>query len=153
MVGLLIVTLIMLTDRGARWVSGLNFSPGVNAQTQSSITTTDIALPSESTGVAGGTLAVRVFAPASRNGMRHPEGAPVVILAPGADNPGSLEAPVPRASGAIRISFLYPGGRDAATQRSSAGSYDYRGESSIAAMRDVILYAAGQLADSNGRQR
>ncbi|NBO65279.1 MAG: hypothetical protein EBU88_10630, partial [Acidobacteria bacterium] len=72
--------------------------------------------------------------------------------APGSDTAGSLEAPVAQASSVIRIAFLYPGGRDLTTQRSSSGSYDYRGERSIAAMRDVVLFAAGQLTDSNGRR-
>jgi hypothetical protein len=143
--------LLALTQAGKNRLSWLPGS-GVQAQAPQSSVSVDIDLPSESTGSRGGTLALRVFSPSSRAGMRHSEGAPVVILAPGADNPGTLEAPVPRASGAIRISFLYPGGRDAATQRASAGSYDYRGESSIAAMRDVILYAAGQLPDRNGRR-
>ena len=147
MTALLLVLLQAGKDR-LNWLAG----SGVQAQAPQSSVSVDIDLPSESTGSRGGTLALRIFSPANRSGMRHSEGAPVVILAPGADNPGSLEAPVPRASGAIRISFLYPGGRDAATQRASAGSYDYRGESSIAAMRDVILYAAGQLADRNGRR-
>ena len=148
-IGAAITALLLAgTQAGKNWLPG----SGVQAQAPKTSVSVDVDLPSESTGIAGGTLAVRIFSPASRSGMRHPEGAPVVVLAPGADNPGSLEAPVPRASGAIRIAFLYPGGRDAATQRSSAGTYDYRGERSIAAMRDVILYAAGQLADRHGRR-
>ncbi|MFM8393796.1 MAG: hypothetical protein ACKOB4_07695, partial [Acidobacteriota bacterium] len=128
-------------------------SPTVAAQVQNSsgIATTDVLLPSESTGVSGGTLALRIFSPSGSSMMRHNEGAPVLILAPGGETPGTLEAPIPRATGAIRIAFLYPGGRDGTTQRASSGSYDYRGERSIAAMRDVILYAAGQLPDSQGR--
>ncbi len=150
--GILLIAVMIMLSIDARWLSDLRFPGGVQAQFQSNITTVDVSLPSTSTGVTGGTLAVRIFSPSSTSRMRHSEGAPVLILAPGADNPGSLEAPVPQATGAIRISFIYPGGRDLATQRSSSGSYDYRGERSIAAMRDVILYAAGQLPDSNGRR-
>ena len=143
--------------RNNSWLRGLSLDQSVNAQTQggnaqNNVTTIDVSLPSESTGVAGGTLAVRIFSPASRSVMRHTEGAPVLVHAPGSDTAGSLEAPVAQASSVIRIAFLYPGGRDLTTQRSSSGSYDYRGERSIAAMRDVVLFAAGQLTDSNGRR-
>ena len=140
------------TSHNPRWF-GQWSGPMVNAQVQngSGITTIDVQLPSESTGVSGGTLALRIFSPSGSSMMRHAEGAPVLILAPGGETPGTLEAPIPRATSVVRIAFLYPGGRDGGTQRSSSGSYDYRGERSIAAMRDVILYAAGQLPDSQGR--
>jgi hypothetical protein len=57
----------------------------------------------------------------------------------------------PETDGVIIISFLFPGGEDTAAGLSSDGTYDYRGVRSIAAMRDVILYAAGELSDSQGR--
>jgi hypothetical protein len=114
-------------------------------------TTIDIDLPSTSTGSASGTLALRIFAPASLADARYPEGAPVIIFATGGETPGTLQTQLGRAQDCIRIVFLYPGGNDLTTGRRSSGAYDYRGANSIAAMRDVVLYAAGLLTDNAGQ--
>ncbi|NOZ30283.1 MAG: hypothetical protein GXP39_19825 [Chloroflexi bacterium] len=111
----------------------------------------DVDLPSDSTGVPEGTLAVRIFAPASDDRARYAEGAPVVIFVPGGSDAGSLRPPLSKADDMIRIVFLFPGGTDPVAGRSSDGTYDYRGPDSIAALRDVIRYAAGDLTDSRGR--
>ena len=111
----------------------------------------DVDLPSTSTGVSGGTLAVRIFAPATTTDARYSDGAPVIIYVPGADSLGNLRPILPLATDVIRISFLFPGGRDPATGRESDGTYDHRGVNSIAALRDVIRYAAGELTDASGR--
>ncbi len=116
---------------------------------QSTTTQVEIDLPSASTGSTGGTLAVRIFAPATSG--RYTDGAPVVIYAPGGEDVGTLDEVLRPATDVIRIVFLYPGGRDLRSGRASSGTYDYRGERSIAALRDVILYAAGLLTDSLGR--
>ena len=110
----------------------------------------DISLPSDSTGIPGGTLAVRIFAPASAGDARYVDGAPVLIFVPGGTDAGTLREPLQQAEDVVRIVFLFPGGTDSAVGRSSDGAYDHRGADSIAALRDVILYAAGQLADSAG---
>lgn len=110
----------------------------------------DVDLPSSSTGVPGGTLAVRIFAPATPGDARYADGAPVIISAPGGSTAGSLRPTLEQAADTIRIVFLFPGGTDPLTGRTSDGSYDYRGPHSIAALRDVILYAAGELTDASG---
>ncbi len=113
--------------------------------------TVDVDLPSSSTGLPNGKLAVRISAPATPAAARYADGAPVVIWLPGGDTAGSLPAAVPRAADVIRIVFLFPGGVDRASGRRSNGSYDHRGANCIAALRDVILYAAGQLTDADGQ--
>ncbi len=111
----------------------------------------DIRLPSSSTGEPGGTLAVRVHVP--RSGVtRYADGAPVIIMVPGGFEPGGIHLGLSDAAdGIIGITFLLPGGSDPYSGLSSAGVYDYRGERCIAALRDVVLYAAGVLGDSEGR--
>jgi len=111
----------------------------------------DISLPSESTGIPGGALAVRIFAPASAGDARYADGAPVAIFAPGGTDAGTLRPALSQGQDVIRIVFLFPGGTDPLAARSSDGAYDYRGANSIAALRDVILYAAGELTDSLDR--
>ncbi len=129
-----------------------SFLSSASAQLQQRTVTVDVDLPSTSTGSATGTLAVRVFAPSSAALARYSEGAPVMVFATGGDDVGTLANQVGRAEDVIRIVFIYPGGRDTTTGRSSAGAYDFRGADSIAAVRDVILYAAGQLPDRNGKR-
>jgi hypothetical protein len=51
----------------------------------------------------------------------------------------------------IIVTFVFPGGEDTRSGRSSDGTYDYRGMNCISALRDVILYAAGELTDDQGR--
>jgi len=111
----------------------------------------DVDLPSSSTGTSDGTLALRILAPSTVAAARYSDGAPVVVLVPGGDAQGSLRPQLPLADDVIRISFLFPGGTDRASGRNSDGSYDHRGANSIAALRDVIRFAAGDLADSMGR--
>jgi len=111
----------------------------------------DVDLPSASTGAANGTLALRIFAPAATADARYPQGAPVLIFVPGADSAGSLKPVLGEANDVIRIIFLFPGGTDPRSGRSSDGVYDHRGPDSIAALRDVIRFAAGELPDDSGK--
>jgi len=107
-----------------------------------------VYIPSpEGTGLSDGLLAVRIFSPAPGE-TRYPEGAPVVIWVPGADDRGTLREPLVQAADVIRIVFLFPGGCEGPV--CSDGTYDHRGERSIAALRDVVLYAAGLLPDATG---
>ncbi len=108
----------------------------------------DINLPSDSTGVANGTLAVRILPPTQ---ARYADGAPVVIFVPGGDTAGSLKPALPGAEDTVRIVFLFPGGRDPVAGRKSDGTYDHRGPASIAALRDVILFAMGQRTTVDGK--
>ena len=111
----------------------------------------DIELPSTSTGLPTGTLAVRVFPPGP--GLeRYAAGAPIVIWVPGGPDAGTLNQGLgPGSRDMVVISFLFPGGTDHGAGRSSDGVYDYRGEDSIQALADVARYAAGDLTDSLGR--
>jgi len=111
----------------------------------------NVDLPSASTGMPDGTLALRIYAPASSSQARYADGAPVVIYTPGGDTAGALRPALPQADDMIRIVFLFPGGNDATAGRHSDGAYDHRGLDSIAALRDVIRYAAGELTDSSGK--
>ena len=128
--------------------------PSTSAQSAmppSALVPIDVELRSDSTGVADGTLAVRVHTPRPGN-ARYPNGAPIIIWVLGGFevkgiNHGLLEI----ADDVICITFVYPGGEDPWSGRSSDGMYDYRGVNCIAALRDVILYAAGKLRDTEGR--
>ncbi|MFN7972094.1 MAG: hypothetical protein U0166_07040 [Acidobacteriota bacterium] len=111
--------------------------------------TIDVDLPSSSTG--GGNLALRIFAPGSAAEARFAEGAPVIIYVEGGFGGGNLNPVLPQAADMVRIVFLFPGGSDPSTGRSSDGTYDNRGPACIAAVRDVVLYAAGVLPDANGQ--
>jgi hypothetical protein len=83
---------------------------------------------------------------------RYPEGAPVVIWGPGGFEIKSLRHDLPPSvDDVIIITFLFPGGEDATAGKTSDGVYDYRGYNCIGAMRDVILYAAGERTDTLGR--
>lgn len=107
----------------------------------------DVALPSEAAG--GGNLAVRLLAP-EPGGAYFPEGAPVVIEAPGGFGAGGLAPNLPSSlAGFVFIRFLFPGGH--ASDGASDGVYDYRGPDSIKALRDVMLFALGRKADAEGR--
>ncbi len=109
----------------------------------------DVDIPSpEATGAADGTLAARVW---SDGTSRYPDGAPAVVFARGGTSTGSLAQEIPQAAGVVVIVFLHPGGVDPASGRSSDGIYDYRGPASIAALRDVALFAAGEIASASGQ--
>lgn len=111
----------------------------------------DIDLPSDSTGSPAGTLAVRVHTPAPGN-ERYPEGAPVLIWVPGGYEMKGINHGLPaHVEDTIIITFLFPGAADAWAGRQSDGTYDYRGSRCIEGLRDVILYAAGELTDDQGR--
>ena len=110
----------------------------------------DVDLPSTSTGSPTGALAVRIYAPAAAQ-ARYADGAPVLIWVAGGKTPGSLRNDLPAAADLVIITFLFPGGSDPTAGRHSDGFYDVRGVNCIQALRDVILYAAGELTDDQGR--
>jgi hypothetical protein len=117
--------------------------------TRLGLTEIAIDLPSLSTGSPTGTLALRVDAPAL---PRYPAGAPVVIWVHGGYEEGRLRLDLPpEADDLIVINFLFPGGEFVQGGRRSDGAYDYRGPASILALRDVVLYAAGELGDDRNR--
>ncbi|MBU0531813.1 hypothetical protein KJ910_04975 [Patescibacteria group bacterium] len=121
----------------------------VIGQTPDGRTYADFEIYSESTGSAGGKLAVRAYLPTK---TRHAAGAPIVITGAGGSDAGGMENRLPvQGDDFVMITFMFPGGDDRLTGRSSEGVYDFRGEQSIMALRDVILFAAGQKSATNGR--
>ncbi|HPQ39662.1 MAG TPA: hypothetical protein PLV45_04750, partial [bacterium] len=107
----------------------------------------NIEIPSDSTG--GGNLAVRVTYPDSPADYRYATGSPILVCSPGGHEPGSLTVPGPFEDfGFTIVSFLYPGGVDG--PYASDGTYDYRGDTCIEALKDVIRYALGLKQDVMG---
>jgi hypothetical protein len=97
-------------------------------------------------------IAVRVFYPDAEN-SRYAEGAPILVQVPGGHSPGSLDPEAIKVEtvehGYIIVQYLMPGGRspDGAI---STGEFDYRLRESATATGLVLLYAQGQLTDSEG---
>jgi hypothetical protein len=108
----------------------------------------NLRLPSEAAG--GGNLAVRLSIPPASVGARYPDEAPIIVFAAGGHGAGALAAGAEYAmQGFVVVSFLFPGGTSAPFH--SDGSFDYRGQNCINALRDVIRYAGGLLPDDLGR--
>jgi hypothetical protein len=111
----------------------------------------DVALPSSSTGSDTGTLAVRVQSPAAGD-ARYSDGAPVIIWLPGGfEMKGLAHELPPSADDVVIVTFAFPGDDVPNAPIRSDGVYDYRGLNCIRALSDVILYAAGELTDDQGR--
>ncbi len=97
-----------------------------------------------------GQIAVQVAYPAAG---RYAEGAGVVVIVSPffTEVDGFVTEPDLTAIGLIQVSYLWPGKTDSRSGVRSEGEYDYGGETSIRALRDVIRFAAGRQADVNGR--
>lgn len=104
-------------------------------------------IPSKAGGKAG--ILVRVLAPPAPRYTQ--SGAPVVIAVSGGLTAGSA-APRPDliALGFVGVYFAFPGG-GRGTER-SGGTYDARGPNCMRALRDVILFSLGKIADNRGRK-
>lgn len=94
-----------------------------------------------------GKIAVQVTLPET---PRYPDGAGVVIevstfLTPAKRFNTNLDAP---AVGLIHVSYLWPGISD--RDATSEGDFDYGGKNSIQALRDVIRFVSGEVANSEG---
>lgn len=114
------------------------------------IITKDIFLPSKSTKTPSGKLAVRLHIP-KKEDIRY-NGAPIIIIGEGGyGSDGIINKKMPHLNDMIVVTFIYPGGENLQQKRHSDGVYDYRGKKSIEALRDVILYCAGELRDNNGK--
>ena len=138
--------------KARRWIGGVFFGTWLVASAASAQGVWvgyDVDIPSpEATGIAEGTLAARVWSDGTR---RYPDGAPAVVFVLGGESTGTLAQQIPQAAGVVIVCFLFPGGVDLASGRSSDGIYDFRGPASIAALRDVALFAAGEIAGSGGQ--
>src|SRR5580658_5860230 len=103
-------------------------------------------LPSESAPGRG--LAINVIFPTR---PRYPDGAPVVVVAPGGSGPDGLSFEMHAAQmGLVEVRFAFPGGSKG--KFTSSGIYDYRGVECQKALRDVILFAHGRMLDKDGRK-
>lgn len=102
----------------------------------------------ESEGV--GRIAVSISEPLAQ---RHAQGAPVVVAVSGFFTPsvGYVFELDPRDLGVIYITMLWPGVRDARSGAQSEGTFDYGGDSSLQALRDVVRFALGETPDAAGK--
>lgn len=136
-----------------RWVHGLAI--GVLVGLVVSIAMSGSAAPREvhttiqSDGI--GDIAVRITFP---DRPRYAAGAPVLVDVPTFATPvAGYPQPIPVfLHGAVHVTFLWPGRRDAASGMRSDGGDDYGGPKALAALRDVILFAAGERSDTRGRR-
>lgn len=105
----------------------------------------DLRLPSESAGPAG--LALRVCLPRT---PRYGEQAPVaVVVPPGWDDSRTSRLLVPlAAAGFIEVRCCFPG--EGAGDARSGGTADLRGPAALAALADVLAFAAGQTRSTDG---
>ncbi len=102
-------------------------------------------LPSDSAPGKG--LAVNIIYPKV---ARYKDGAPIVVVAPGGGGADGLGFEMHAAQvGFVEVRFAFPGGGKGRFM--SSGIYDYRGHESQKAFRDVLLFAAGKLRDSENR--
>ncbi len=95
-----------------------------------------------------GEIAVQVRVPET---PRYPEGAGVVVEASTfwVDPHGFYASADVTELGLIHIAYLWPGKEDPSGAK-SGGTFDYGGEGSIRALRDVIRFAAGQIPNRDG---
>lgn len=82
---------------------------------------------------------------------RYEAGAPVAISVAGGHSAGDVSTRLNVAGcGFVEIGFAFPGGgRD---ESRSGGTYDHRGPNCVQALRDVILFAMGKIADDQGQK-
>ncbi len=102
-----------------------------------------------------GRIAVRVDVPQK---ARYGESAPIVVVASTwfvekytKDKIGFHLIYNPVDVGAITITHLWPGKTDPDTGITSDGVYDYGGPDSLAALRDTIRFALGDIPDIDGK--
>lgn len=102
-----------------------------------------------------GEIAVRIDVPEE---PRYGDSAPIVVVASTwfVDKYNNDETEFhlvydPTDVGAVAVSHLWPGKTDRETGVSSEGVYDFGGPDSLAALRDTIRFAAGEIPDVNGR--
>lgn len=96
-----------------------------------------------------GNIVVRIEYPVT---PRYPEGAPVVVEVGTWFVMYSNFHRVNETTriGAVTVSYLWPGRTDVGSGMQSDGVYDYGGPVSLAALKDVIRFAAGSIPDSGG---
>ncbi|MCK5245556.1 hypothetical protein KAR02_01550 [Candidatus Bipolaricaulota bacterium] len=102
----------------------------------------------ESLGV--GRIAVHIQQPER---PRYEQGAPVIVNVSGffTSSSGFDFEWEPDTVGVIYITYLWPGKSDPRTGQSSGGVFDYGGPNCLAALRDVIRFATGEMANAAGQ--
>ncbi len=102
-------------------------------------------IPSSAGGAEG--IAVSLIAPKK---PRYPAGAPVAISVAGGHGAGNVSSRMNVAGcGFVEMGFAFPSGGQGDAK--SGGTYDFRGPKSVEALRDVILFALGRKADTQGQ--
>ncbi|MBN1944702.1 MAG: hypothetical protein JW797_03455 [Bradymonadales bacterium] len=96
-------------------------------------------------------IAVRVFYP-GLDAVRYPEGAPIAVFVAGGTgtagvDPERVDLAVAE-HGYILVEYVFPG--TSSEGATSGGFFDYRGPNCIQATTDVLRYALGDLADTDG---
>jgi hypothetical protein len=97
-----------------------------------------------------GNIAVMVASPKVK---RFSDGAGIVIVIPPlfSSVEGFMKVPDLTSLGLVQVSYLWPGDMDTQAGVKSEGEFDHGGANSIKILRDVIRFAGGRLADTNGR--
>jgi hypothetical protein len=105
-------------------------------------------VPSEGNGL----IAVRILYP---NRPRFADGAPVVIgVAPWIRPQIAFSWVSRRANeaGFVTVTYLAPGTSDTRTGARSSGTFDYGGDTTLAALRDVVKFATGKITNDQGKK-
>ncbi len=103
-------------------------------------------IPSPAAGETG--IAIKINVPEK---ARYADGAPVAINIVGGFDGVGLNSTIPGLTeqGFIQIGLNLPGA--GLNQDKSGGTYDYRGADSVAALREVTLFALDKVKDINGK--
>jgi hypothetical protein len=100
-----------------------------------------------SSACQGNGIAVNLIYPKK---ARYKDGAPLAVVIPGGIGPNGLDFEMHASQvGVIEVRFSFPGGGTG--QFGTQGVYDIRGENSLTALKDVILFAGGKKTDYKGR--
>jgi len=122
----------------------LNFFLFLSVYSQAPVFKTHI--PSDAGGTEG--ICVKIIPPPVQ---RFPGGAPVAVYVEGGTKGDGLDGTGLKLEleGFVEIYFNFPGsGR---LEDASGGEYDLRGPECLKALRDVIKFASGELADNSGK--
>jgi len=95
-----------------------------------------------------GDIAVRISIP---DNPRYEYSAPIIIYVPGGLDNKEFQNDFPNLKDSILITFLFPGGYDRDSGANSEGTYDYRGQDSAKALKNIVLFAGNAKKDNNGK--
>ena len=122
----------------------LNFFLFLSVYSQAPVFKTHI--PSDGGGTEG--ICVKIIPPPFQ---RFPGGSPVAVYVEGGTKGDGLNGTGLKLEleGFVEIYFNFPGSGH--LEDASGGEYDLRGPECLKALRDVIKFASGELADNNGK--